>query len=1007
MSANILSPSERQELVSIPTEISDDDLVRFFELSSIDQSIIDPRLEISFRFDQAAHICILRWLGWSPVAVDRLPEKAQMVLCQQLSFEISRLHLQPPSERSSRRHAENARVYLGWKKYSSEMEQSLIEWITPMAEGQDQGSVLFQALCSRLYQEQIVRPGLAYLERLVELVRNTVRERIAHEIISKMRQEQMNKLDELLVVQPGETTSRFQYFKATPKRASGNELIEVLERVEAIRGLCLPHIDLLNEGSIHPNRVKILARRAKQRTNWDTARLLPQQRYLLLVCFFDQTLHDYVDLAVSIYVETIKSIFQRAETKRDKEIMERGKTLNDKVIILGRLARLILDENGIPDADLRQAIYHLVSRDRLAHTVNECDEIAQPADYNPMNFAAHSYSYLRHFVPRFIEVMQFQTEGNDHPLIEAIQFMRAVENGQQAFEQAPLQFIPRRWKTYVVNEKNVVNRQMYELCLHDCLAKAIEHGELWIPDSRTYTSFKKDWISDKAWPEARQTFLAQFPDLADADAFIQQAQEVLDAQMAETNRVWPDLQNEVWIEDDAVHLARLEAREQPEGIDHLQDQLINLFPRIGIAQLLLEVNHWIGVDRLLTNLNTQEHPIENLTAKKIAVLMAEGMNIGLQNMSGCVQGMSYSDLAGVNDRYFREDTLHQAIVAVVNFYHKLPITRYWGDGTASSSDGQIFGVPVKTIHAQYHPESPCRSGRAVNVYTHVSDHGIPFYGQVIHHISQEGAYVLDGLLYHETDLTPQHHFVDTGGYQDTLWGACHLLGFSLEPRIRDIGDMRLFRMHRKVEEYPNIQVLFPEAINMRAIRENWDHILRLIASIHSGIVPASQILSKLDAYHPESGIFKALREVGRIAKTMFLLDYFTQRQIRQRVQKGLNRVESYHALVRSLFIGQAGVIRQRELVAQLNRVSCLQLVAAMIMTWNAAYLDVAVKKLDMEGVTIKPEQLAHILPSMSEHINRLGRYEFNLATEVFQTDISTLSLRSATIMAKQLGLNTK
>ena len=116
------------------------------------------------------------------------------------------------------------------------------------------------------------------------------------------------------------------------------------------------------------------------------------------------------------------------------------------------------------------------------------------------------------------------------------------------------------------------------------------------------------------------------------------------------------------------------------------------------------------------------------------------------------------------------------------------------------------------------------------------------------------------MLYHETDLTPQHHFVDTGGYQDTLWGACHLLGFSLEPRIRDIGDMRLFRMHRKVEEYPNIQVLFPEAINTRAIRENWDHILRLIASIHSGIVPASQILSKLDAYHPESGIFKALRE---------------------------------------------------------------------------------------------------------------------------------------------------
>ena len=1004
MSANILSPAERHELITIPSEISDDDLVRHFKLSPTDLSIIDQRLKPSYRLDQAAHICILRWLGWSPVAIDRLPEKARIMLCQQLSLEINEVNSQPRAERTNRLHAENARNLLEWKKYSTEMERSLTEWLTPLAEEQDQGSVLFQALCGHLYQEKIVRPGIAFLERLVELVRNTIRDRITKEIISKLATEQKKKLDELLIVSPGETMSRFQYFKETPKRASGNELVDVLDKIVDIRSIGLPNL-LTNEGIIHPNRVKLLARRAKQRTNWFAAHIRPQHRYLLMVCFLDQALHEYVDLAVTIYIETIKSIFQRAETKRDKETLERGKSLNDKVIILGRLAHLILDENGVPDADLRQAIFQLVSRDRLANTAHECDEIAQPADYNPMSLAARSYSYLRHFVPRFIEVMQFLSEGKDHPLIDAIKFMRTVDNDQQAFEQPPLEFVPYHWKPYVVDKKKVVNRQMYELCLHDCIAKAIERSERWIPDSRTYISFKRDWISDEAWPAARQTFLAQFPDLADADAFIKRAQEALDVQTAEVNRVWPSLREEVWIEDDTVHLARLEAKELPVGVAQLQDRLINLFPRIGIAQLLLEVNHWIGIDQVLTNLNMQEYSTENLSAKKIAVLMAEGMNIGLQYMSCCVSEMSYADLAGIYDRYFREDTLHQAMVAVVNFYHKLPITHFWGDGTASSSDGQIFGVPVKTVYSQYHPESPSRSGRALSIYTHVSDHGIPFYGQVIHHISQEGAYVLDGLLNHETDLTPQHHYVDTGGYQDTLWGACHLLGFSLEPRIRDIGDMRLFRMHRKVEEYGNIQVLFPEAINTRAIRENWDDILRLMASIHAGIVPASQILCKLDAYHRENGIYKALREVGRIAKTRFLLDYFTQRQIRQRVQKGLNRVESYHALAKSIFIGQAGEIRLRELEAQLNRVSCLQLVTAMVITWNAAYLTAAVKKLEMDGMTITPEQLAHVLPAMSEHINRLGRYEFNPASDTIQTDLSTLPLRSPLMMADQLGMN--
>lgn len=269
---------------------------------------------------------------------------------------------------------------------------------------------------------------------------------------------------------------------------------------------------------------------------------------------------------------------------------------------------------------------------------------------------------------------------------------------------------------------------------------------------------------------------------------------------------------------------------------------------------------------------------------------------------------------------------------------------------------------------------------------------------------QEGAYVLDGLLHHETDLTPTRHFVDTGGYQDTLWGACHLLGFSLEPRLRDIGDMRLFRMRRRVDEFEHIRALFSAAINTRVIRENWDDVLRLMASICTGVVPASRVLRKLNAYHVESGLYKALREVGRIAKTSFLLDYFTRRAVRRRVQTGLNRPESVHSLARALFIGRLGEFRLQSLSAQLHRASCLQLVTAMVITWNAAYLSAAVGKLRAEGVTVTDEQLAHILPVMSGHINLLGRYEFDATALAVQTDISALPLRSLNEIVEQLGL---
>jgi TnpA family transposase len=275
---------------------------------------------------------------------------------------------------------------------------------------------------------------------------------------------------------------------------------------------------------------------------------------------------------------------------------------------------------------------------------------------------------------------------------------------------------------------------------------------------------------------------------------------------------------------------------------------------------------------------------------------------------------------------------------------------------------------------------------------------------VIHHLGHEGAYVLDGLLHHETDLTPQRHFVDTGGYQDTLWGACHLLGFSLEPRIRDIGDMRLFRMRRRVDQYEHIRALFSAPINTRAIRENWDDVLRLLASIYTGVVPASRVLRKLTAYHVESGLYKALREVGRIAKTSFLLKYFTRRELQRQVQTGLNRQESGHALARTLSVGQRGEFRLRDLSAQLTRASCLQLVMAMVITWNAAYLSAAVDELRAEGVTITDEQLAHILPLLSEHVNLLGRYEFDVTDPAVHTVPSALQLRSMKEIVEQLGL---
>lgn len=303
MAGNILSPEEHRQLTTIPTEIGDAELVRNFTLQPEDLVLINPRPPPIHRFDQAAHICLLRWLGWSPVAVDRLPDPARVALNRQLKTEVE--YLEPPAARTSRLHAERAREHLGWHKFAESAEHSLRDWLEPLAEEHDHAHVLFEVACRYLRQAKIVRPGPDRLERPVEMVRTRVKERVAHGIESQLTAAQKNQMDGLLTVSAGEAKSPLQRFKETPVRASGNELLEVLEKIEALRALGPDALDL-GAGRIHPNRVNLLARRAKQRTNWVTAQLRPQQRYLMLVCFLDQALHNYVDLAVAMYVETTK-----------------------------------------------------------------------------------------------------------------------------------------------------------------------------------------------------------------------------------------------------------------------------------------------------------------------------------------------------------------------------------------------------------------------------------------------------------------------------------------------------------------------------------------------------------------------------------------------------------------------------------------------------------------------------------------------------------------------------
>src|SRR5512135_325109 len=265
----------------------------------------------------------------------------------------------------------------------------------------------------------------------------------------------------------------------------------------------------------------------------------------------------------------------------------------------------------------------------------------------------------------------------------------------------------------------------------------------------------------------------------------------------------------------------------------------------------------------------------------------------------------------------------------------------------SASDGQRFraggvGEAGGEVNARYGNDP------GVTSYTNVSDQYAPFHTKVINATVRDATHVLDGLLYHESDLRIEEHYTDTAGFTDHVFALCHLLGFRFAPRIRDLADKRLF-VPGKPGDYPALSALIGGTINAKSIRTHWDEILRLAASIRQGTVTASLMLRKLGSYPRQNGLAVALRELGRIERSLFTLDWLQDVELRRRVQAGLNKGEARNALARAVFFNRLGEMRDRSFENQRYRASGLNLVTAAIVLWNTVYLERAIRALRDHG----------------------------------------------------------
>ncbi len=394
-------------------------------------------------------------------------------------------------------------------------------------------------------------------------------------------------------------------------------------------------------------------------------------------------------------------------------------------------------------------------------------------------------------------------------------------------------------------------------------------------------------------------------------------------------------------------------------------------PRVDLAELLLEIQRTAALSTTLC-----------------AVLLSEACNIGLRAVEhrdhpALVRGR----LNWAQQNYIRAETLTRANARLVSYQDTLSLAQQWGGGDVASADGLRFVTPVRTLNA-----GPNRkyfgADRGITYYNFTSDQYTGFHGIVVPGTLRDSIYILEGLLEQKTSLNPTEIMADTAGASDMVFGLFWLLGYQFSPRLADVGEARFWRIDLSAD-YGTLNDIARHRARLDRIRQHWDDMLRIAGSLKLGTVQASELVRSLLKSERPSSLAQAIIDLGRINKTIYLLNYIDDEDYRRRILTQLNRGEGRHKVTRTICHGKRGEIRKAYREGQEN---ALGLVTNAVVLWNTIYLQAALEHLQSEGMEINPEDSARLSPLQHKHINVLGRYSFALADPVASGRLRPLNI---------------
>ncbi len=957
-------------------------LDRYFHLDAAARELVEIRRGEHNRLGFAVQIGTVRFLGTFLADPSDVPWAVAAHLAGQLGIaDPGVLKQYAAREGTNRLHAGEIQHAYGYRDFADPaVHADLVGWLEVRTRlASERPGVLFDLATARLLEAKVLLPGPTVLARLVTSVRGQAATRLWAALAAVPDSGQRARLEGLLVVPAGERSSTLDRLRRGPTSVTATGLLGALHRLEEIRAIDVGGLDL---SFVSPGRLEALARNATTAKAQAVARMSEQRRTATLLAVARHLEAAAGDDALDLLDQLLGGILARADRAGARERLRTLPALDLAASQLRDAVKVLLDPpaGGLPA--VWAAIGRTVSREQLAAAVEAVDATTRPAVDTHIDDLLTRYSLVRRFLPALLGTLRLQAAPGGVDVLAAWEAMRDLEGRRVVrADEVSLTLATGAWTTRVVGPDGLLNRPAYTFLVLERLREALRRRDVYAPISQRWADPRARLLDGKDWETTRDEVATSLGHDLDPHRELAELAEDLDgAYRAVASRF--EQNDAVRIETVDGHdrpvLTALDRLDEPPSLLALRAAVDDLLPRVDLPDVLLEVAGWTGFLAEFTHVSEGAARAEDLGVSICAVLVAEACNIGLEPVvQASNPALSRPRLSWVDQNYIRGETITAASARFVDAQGDIPLAQAWGGGDVASADGLRFVVPVRTLNAGPNPRY-FGPGRGVTYLNFLSDQFAGFHAIVVPGTLRDSLYILDGLLEQQTSLQPHELMTDTAGYSDQVFGLFRLLGYQFSPRLADIGATRFWRIHRAAD-YGPLNGLARHQINTDLIATHWDDLLRVAGSLATGTVRASELLRVLQGAGRPTPLGRAVAELGRITKTLYLLAYLDDETYRRRILTQLNRTESRHSLARAVFHGQRGQLRQRYREGQEDQLGALGLVVNAIVLWNTRYQDAALNQLRRSGFDVRDDDVQRLSPLGHDHINLLGRYQFSTA----------------------------